>query len=166
MAWSPAVEANGWELMLRFAELGMGLAIVSDFCQPPRGMVRRRLNGLPSVQYQLLRLRDRKPSDAAGARSSHTRGGLRPLGKTCGVRHGGTRGRLPDSAHFRERGAWVKTYLPAHRAAIAANGTPTRRSNSRHRRVTLRVVAARRGTQRERLAEVCAVAHSQVDGWC
>lgn len=64
VAWSPAVEANGWELMLRFAELGMGLAIVNDFCQPPRGLVRRRLVGLPSVQYQLLRLRDRQPSEA------------------------------------------------------------------------------------------------------
>jgi len=62
--WSPAVEANGWELMLRFAELGMGLAIVNDFCQAPRGLVRRPLVGLPTVQYQLLRLRDRKPSEA------------------------------------------------------------------------------------------------------
>jgi DNA-binding transcriptional LysR family regulator len=59
---SPAVEANGWEVMMRFTELGMGLAIVNDFCKPPRGTVKRRLVGLPSVQYQLLRLRDRRPS--------------------------------------------------------------------------------------------------------
>jgi DNA-binding transcriptional LysR family regulator len=56
------VEANGWELMMRFAELGMGLAIVNDFCEPPRGTVKRKLVGLPSVQYHLLRLRDRRPS--------------------------------------------------------------------------------------------------------
>jgi DNA-binding transcriptional LysR family regulator len=65
LTWSPAVEANGWELMMRFAELGMGLAIVNDFCQPPRGTVRRRLLGLAPVQYQLLRLRDRKSTPAA-----------------------------------------------------------------------------------------------------
>jgi DNA-binding transcriptional LysR family regulator len=63
-AWSPAVEANGWELMMRFAELGLGIAIVNDFCSPPRGTVRRPLSGLPAVQYQLLRLRNRQPSPA------------------------------------------------------------------------------------------------------
>jgi LysR family transcriptional regulator, low CO2-responsive transcriptional regulator len=63
--WAPAVEANGWELMMRFAQLGLGVAIVNDFCAPPRGTVRRPLSGLPSVQYQLLRLRDRHQSSAA-----------------------------------------------------------------------------------------------------
>jgi len=63
-AWSPAVEANGWELMMRFAEIGLGIAIVNDFCSPPRGTVRRPLSGLPAVQYQLLRLRHRQPSPA------------------------------------------------------------------------------------------------------
>jgi len=62
---SPAVEANGWELMMRFAELGLGVAIVNDFCSPPRGTVRRPLSGLPSLQYQLLRLRAREQSAAA-----------------------------------------------------------------------------------------------------
>lgn len=61
---SPAIEANGWELMMRFAELGLGIAIVNDFCTPPRGTVRRRLSGFPSVQYQLLRLRQRPLSAA------------------------------------------------------------------------------------------------------
>ena len=49
----------------RFAELGLGVAIVNDFCSPPRGTVRRPLSGLPSVRYQLLRLRDRQQSPAA-----------------------------------------------------------------------------------------------------
>jgi DNA-binding transcriptional LysR family regulator len=53
--------------MMHFAELGMGLAIVNDFCSAPRGTVKRRLIGLPSVQYQLLRRRDRRPSRAAAA---------------------------------------------------------------------------------------------------
>jgi LysR family transcriptional regulator, low CO2-responsive transcriptional regulator len=63
--FAPSVEANGWELMMRFAELGMGLAVVNDFCQAPRGTVRRPLRGLPPVHYQLLRHRDWPPSDAA-----------------------------------------------------------------------------------------------------
>jgi DNA-binding transcriptional LysR family regulator len=65
--WSPVVEANGWELMMRFAELGLGVAIVNDFCSPPPGTVRRPLSGLPSVQYQLLRLRSRQPNPAVVA---------------------------------------------------------------------------------------------------
>jgi DNA-binding transcriptional LysR family regulator len=65
LAWTPAVEANGWELMMRFAELGMGVAVVNDFCQPPPGTVKRRLVGLAAIHYQLVRLRDRKPTPAA-----------------------------------------------------------------------------------------------------
>jgi DNA-binding transcriptional LysR family regulator len=60
LALRPGVEAHGWGLMMHFAELGLGLALVNDFCKPPPGMVLRPLRGLPSVQYQLLRLRDRK----------------------------------------------------------------------------------------------------------
>ena len=51
--------------MMRFAELGLGVAIVNDFCAPPRRTVRRPLSGLPSVQYQLLRLRHRQQNPAA-----------------------------------------------------------------------------------------------------
>jgi hypothetical protein len=36
--------------------------IVNDFCSPPPGTVRRPLLGLPTVQYQLLRLRSHQPS--------------------------------------------------------------------------------------------------------
>lgn len=63
--WGPAIEANGWELMMRFAALGLGIAVVNDFCAPPKGTVRRPLAGLPSVQYQLLRAKER-PLSAAG----------------------------------------------------------------------------------------------------
>lgn len=62
---SPSVEASGWQLMMSFAELGLGLAVVNDFCQPPRGMVLRPLSGLEPVRYQLLRRRDRRQSPAA-----------------------------------------------------------------------------------------------------
>jgi LysR family transcriptional regulator, low CO2-responsive transcriptional regulator len=61
---APAVEANGWQLMTCFAELGLGLAVVNDFCCPPPGMVRRPLSDLPSVQYHLLRRRDRQHAPA------------------------------------------------------------------------------------------------------
>lgn len=52
---------------MRFAELGMGVAIVNDFCRPPPSTVMRSLVGLPSVQYQLLRLRDRQRSQGVMA---------------------------------------------------------------------------------------------------
>ena len=67
VSFSPSIEATGWNLMLCFAELGLGLAVVNDFVQAPRGMVKRPLRGLGSVQYQLLRLRDRKQSEATAA---------------------------------------------------------------------------------------------------
>jgi len=50
---------------MRFAELGLCVAIVNDFCAPPRGTIRRPLPGLPSLQYQLLLVRDRQQSPAA-----------------------------------------------------------------------------------------------------
>ncbi|MGC4090240.1 MAG: LysR family transcriptional regulator [Polyangiaceae bacterium] len=62
--FAPAVEANGWELMLCFAELGLGLAVVNDFCKPPKGMLMRPLRGLPTLQYQLLKL-ERRPQSAS-----------------------------------------------------------------------------------------------------
>lgn len=65
--WTPAVEASGWELMMRFAALGMGVAIVNDFCTPPSGTVKRPLRGLPTLQYQLIRARDRRSSPAVDA---------------------------------------------------------------------------------------------------
>lgn len=49
-----AVEASGWELLVRFVELGFGLAIVNAFCRVPAGLVRRPLPELPSRAYHLL----------------------------------------------------------------------------------------------------------------
>jgi DNA-binding transcriptional LysR family regulator len=67
LVFTPAVEANGWELMLHFARLGLGVAIVNDFCRAPAGTVMRRLRGLPTLHYQLLRLRGRAQSEASSA---------------------------------------------------------------------------------------------------
>ncbi|HET9933364.1 MAG TPA: LysR family transcriptional regulator substrate-binding protein, partial [Polyangiaceae bacterium] len=67
VSFTPSIEVTGWELMLCFAELGLGVAIVNDFCKAPKGTVKRPLRGLPSVQYQLLRLRERRPTESARA---------------------------------------------------------------------------------------------------
>ncbi len=53
--WRVAVEASGWELLVRFAELGLGLAIVNAFCRVPEGLVSRPVPELPSRAYHLLR---------------------------------------------------------------------------------------------------------------
>ena len=52
--WRVAVEASGWDLMLHFAAMGLGLTVVNDFCQLPRGLVGRPLEGLLPVRYVLL----------------------------------------------------------------------------------------------------------------
>jgi len=52
-----AVEANGWELTLRFVELGVGVAVVSGFCRLPPGVVARPLPELPAKTYHLVRRR-------------------------------------------------------------------------------------------------------------
>jgi len=54
VAWEPAVEAGGWELMLHFAKLGLGLAVVNGFCRIPAGLVARPLRELAPVRYSLL----------------------------------------------------------------------------------------------------------------
>ncbi len=54
VSWRVAVEVNGWELMVHFAQLKMGLAVVNDFVRVPRGLVARPLLGLAPIPYQLL----------------------------------------------------------------------------------------------------------------
>jgi DNA-binding transcriptional LysR family regulator len=61
--WRVAVEATGWELVLRFVELGLGLAVVNGFCRIPRGLVTRPLNELPRVAYYLVERSASLPSD-------------------------------------------------------------------------------------------------------
>jgi DNA-binding transcriptional LysR family regulator len=55
VAWEVAVEANGWPLMLRFVELGVGLAIVNACCRLPPGLVARPVPALPRQRYHVLR---------------------------------------------------------------------------------------------------------------
>ncbi|APR87604.1 LysR family transcriptional regulator YbhD [Minicystis rosea] len=55
--WEVAVEANGWPLMLRFVELGVGLAVVNACCRIPDGLVARPIPDLPRQRYHVLRRR-------------------------------------------------------------------------------------------------------------
>lgn len=78
--WEAAVEAGGWELMIRFAQLGLGLAVVNACCRIPRGLVARPLPALPPVRYQLLT----RPGGARGAGAEALRRAL--LEKTAAWR--------------------------------------------------------------------------------
>lgn len=54
VSWRVAVEASGWELMLHFVGLGIGLAIVNGCCRLPPGLVGKALEELPGIRYQVL----------------------------------------------------------------------------------------------------------------
>ena len=58
VAWEPAVEASGWEPMLHFVALGVGIAIVNACCRLPRGLVARPLPELPRRAYSVIQRRD------------------------------------------------------------------------------------------------------------
>lgn len=52
--WQLGVEATGWELMLQFCRLGLGLAVVNGCCRLPAELVARTLPELPRIPYFLL----------------------------------------------------------------------------------------------------------------
>jgi DNA-binding transcriptional LysR family regulator len=54
--WSLAVEAEGWPLMLHFASLRIGLAVVNGCVPPPPGLAAREIIDLPAVPYYALHL--------------------------------------------------------------------------------------------------------------
>lgn len=54
ISWDIAVEANGWELMLHFVKLGIGLAVVNGCCKIPNGLIAKPLKQLPRIRYQIL----------------------------------------------------------------------------------------------------------------
>lgn len=57
------VEVSGWPLILHCAALGLGLAIVNDYCTPPAGFVRRPIEGLPTVELFAVRRSGAELSD-------------------------------------------------------------------------------------------------------
>ncbi len=52
-----AVEATGWALMLQFVSLGLGAAVVNDYCPPPEGCISVPIDRLPAASYTLVRRR-------------------------------------------------------------------------------------------------------------
>ena len=60
------VEIAGWPLTLQLVALGVGVAIVNDFCRPPRGVAMIAFDGLGTRRYWVLRDR-RRELDRRGA---------------------------------------------------------------------------------------------------
>lgn len=48
------IEADGWPLMLRFVQLGLGVAFVNGICALPEGTVARPVAGLGTITYRLV----------------------------------------------------------------------------------------------------------------
>ncbi len=67
VAWEVGVEATGWVLMIRLVSLGVGLAIVNDFCRLPRDLVGLPLVQLPRSSFVAIR-RAGLPASTASAR--------------------------------------------------------------------------------------------------
>jgi LysR family transcriptional regulator, low CO2-responsive transcriptional regulator len=59
--WHIAVEATGWELMLHFVRLGLGLAVVNACCHLPAGVTARPIPELPAIHYRIFHLERRLP---------------------------------------------------------------------------------------------------------
>lgn len=60
--WSVAVEADGWELAIEFARLGMGAAIVNGCCRLPKSLCGVPIRDFPGTKYHLLTRRSFKPT--------------------------------------------------------------------------------------------------------
>lgn len=48
-----ALEAEGWDLLMLYASLGLGVAIVNDTCKPPREATAVPVTGLPPLEFYL-----------------------------------------------------------------------------------------------------------------
>lgn len=53
-----AVEADGWDLLLHFVSLGLGIAVVNDCCALPRGVKARPLEGIAPTEYVMVTRRN------------------------------------------------------------------------------------------------------------
>jgi len=65
--WQVAVEASGWEVMLKFVQLGLGAAVVNSICTIPKGLVAIPVAGLPEIHYHAIHLKGSAKSGAAAA---------------------------------------------------------------------------------------------------
>jgi DNA-binding transcriptional LysR family regulator len=55
--WEVAVEASGWELILQFVSLGVGVAVVNACCNIPRSLVAIPLVELPAIRFYVFHLK-------------------------------------------------------------------------------------------------------------
>lgn len=67
------LEADGWPLMLKFVELGLGVAVVNGVCAKSPGVVLRPLAELGTVTYRLVTRRGARRSAATEVLASHLR---------------------------------------------------------------------------------------------
>ena len=51
VSWRVAAEVEGWDLLIHFVGLELGVAIVNGCVVPPDGLVRVPVRGLPEVRY-------------------------------------------------------------------------------------------------------------------
>jgi DNA-binding transcriptional LysR family regulator len=49
--WQAAAEADGWDLQVHFADLGIGATVVNGCVRPPSGLAAIPVTGLPAVRY-------------------------------------------------------------------------------------------------------------------
>lgn len=54
VGWEVAVEAGGWELMIQFVTLGVGVAVVNACCHIPRTLVAIPLAELPAMRFHVF----------------------------------------------------------------------------------------------------------------
>jgi DNA-binding transcriptional LysR family regulator len=73
---APPIEADGWPLVLKFAALGLGVAVVNGICELPKAVVTRPIPELGTVTYRLLRRR----GSELGAAASRLASGILALG--------------------------------------------------------------------------------------
>ena len=51
VTWQATAEADGWDLLVHLASLGLGATVVNGCVPPPAGMVAVPVLGLPAVRY-------------------------------------------------------------------------------------------------------------------
>ncbi len=49
--WQAVAEADGWDLQVQFADLGIGATVVNGCVRPPPGLAAIPVTGLPDVRY-------------------------------------------------------------------------------------------------------------------
>jgi DNA-binding transcriptional LysR family regulator len=54
--WEIAVEASGWQLMIQFVHMGMGVALVNAYCHIPKELIAIPVPELPGLKFHVFHL--------------------------------------------------------------------------------------------------------------